>query len=144
MGRKMARSAEPNCADLKMEIFLKFLQLACCKNWCRSGFSFVLFGCCSFSLTEEKKIDRDKNLFLDASTHLYKRVCLSVRHEFSKNPRKRLFSVADDIRLKGELPETLFIHTHTHTHAPACTRTRTHPCARMKSIRWRYPDDERL
>ena len=63
-------------------------------------------------------------LFLDASMHLYKRVCLSVRpsvhHAFSKNPRKRLFSVADDIRINGRMR------------------------ARMKSIRLRNPDDERL
>ena len=77
--------------------------------------------------------------FLDASPHLYKRVCPSVCPSiclsvcpsvcpFFKNPQKRLFSVADDIRMKGRTSRDPY-HTHiihTHTHPRALTRTRTH------------------
>ena len=57
----------------------------------------------------------------------------SVRYAFSKNPRKRLFSIADDIRMNGGTSrDPFYTRTHTNTHARKCMRN--HPRARTKSI----------
>ena len=74
--------------------------------------------------------------FLNASTHLYKRVYRSVRlsvrlsvrpsvrHALSKSPRKRLFLIADDIKMNGGTSRDTHTHTQLHTHTRA--RERTH------------------
>ena len=72
--------------------------------------------------------------FLDASTHLYKRVCPavgpSVHHAIFKNPQKRLSSVADDIRMNGGTSRDPF---YTHIHAYKHTRTHVHAHAPMRA-----------
>ena len=80
---------------------------------------------------------------LSASTHIYKRVCpslrcrWSVRHAFKKN---RLFSVADDIKKEwGSISESLF-----YTHICIRMHLHMHSRARLKSMRLRNPADERL
>ena len=86
--------------------------------------------------------------FLEASTHLYKRVCLSVypsvRHAFSKDPRKRLVLVADDTRMNGGTSrDSIYTHTYKHTHARMCTLSHAHAPTHTDEInktaefRWR-------
>ena len=43
----------------------------------------------------------------------------SVRHAFPKSPRKRLFSVANDIKMNEGTYTRSLMHLHTHTRAPA-------------------------
>ena len=75
---------------------------------------------------------------VDASTHLYKRVCpsicpttsLSICHAFSKNPRNCLFLVAYDIRKNTRTSRNPFsTHTHTQTHKHTHTYAHVHACA---------------